>query len=451
MTLRTGRLGIKTEFDNVPTTAGGPGFSSALPATNLQTRQVSLVGRTVAAVGTCWPSATGALRSYVGGPFTTTGRRFDLYALLNLTPYGVSPLRFMRAFRVRHAEASGLGTDVYRAASSVTGATNLSGSVATLAGDLFKISQATWMTATTPASTIAGRFQFAGTPNLKTGAGLQKFYVTVRRPPGIGAATITVELYQSGVAKSTLIAAQAVTADNTTSQTFCASWNASLLTTPSAASGVECRVTSGTAGLQVGLVMWVAELAGLSYDPGEEAWSYPADTSFYGTGGDLPFHWVHAASAPIAPTGTHSYILEFVMDWAEGATFEAGRAWCGEAFIPTYSWDLDFKMRTVDPSIISQALSGSEWMDVRTPWREADVALSNLTEAQAYTGIFERLDRRKGNTGDVLFVPQPDTPSQFVNQNLYGRVSALGNVECTGFSADGQLRFRRSLTIREAV
>jgi hypothetical protein len=446
------RLGIKNEFDNVPQTAGGPGFSAGLPSTNLQNRRIKLPGRTVPAVGSCWPSDTAALRSYVGGPFTTTGRRFDLYGLLNVVPFDLSPLRFLRAFRVRHAETGTLGTDVYRAATSTAGVTNLSGGVGALAGDLFKISQATWMTATTPASTIAARFQFSGTPALKTGTGanLQRFYITVRRPPGIAAATITVELYQSGVAKSTLITAQAVSADNSTAQTFLCTWNASLLTTPSAAAGVECRVTSGTAGLQVGLVLWVAELAGLAYDPGEEAWVYPADTGIYGTGGDLPSHWIHAGASPIAPVVGHSYLMEFIMDWAPGAYFQAARAWCGQAFIPSYSMDLDYKTRVVDSSVISQSLDGTEWADVKTPWRESDVTLSNLTETEAYSGLFERLDRRKGVTGDVLFVPQPDTPAQFVNQNLYGRVSSLGTVEGTGFGA-GELRFRRSFTIREAV
>ncbi len=144
--------------------------------------------------------------------------------------------------------------------------TNLIGAVSAIQDDP-TAPDATWLTATSNSAASILRVSTptpAATPIV--GAGLQTFRAWLRKKGGTGTPTATLELWESGSLKSTVLAATNIT--STTGQLISGTWNASSLTT---ASGVnaEIRITGTVGGsggqvatIEVGAVDWVSTETG---------------------------------------------------------------------------------------------------------------------------------------------------------------------------------------------
>jgi len=144
--------------------------------------------------------------------------------------------------------------------------TNLVGALSAIQDDPSS-PDATWLTAssTITASVLRVSFPSPTIGTLNTGAGLQTFKAWVRKNGGTGSPTATLELWESGVLKATVLAATSVT--SATGQMLTGTWDASLLTAVSGVN-VECRITGTVGGsggqratIEVGAVRWVASEA----------------------------------------------------------------------------------------------------------------------------------------------------------------------------------------------
>lgn len=144
--------------------------------------------------------------------------------------------------------------------------TNLVGAISAIQ-DSPAAPDATWLTATSTSAASILRVSTptpAATPTV--GAGLQTFRAWLRKKGGTGTPTATLELWESGVLKATVLAATNIT--SATGQLITGTWNASLLGT---ASGInaEIRITGtvggsgGTAAtIEVGAVDWLSTETG---------------------------------------------------------------------------------------------------------------------------------------------------------------------------------------------
>lgn len=114
---------------------------------------------------------------------------------------------------------------------------------------------------------------------------------------------------------------------------------------------------------------------------------------------------------------------------------EAGRLISGAAVQPTlnmqYNWQIGFE----DPSVVSKSIGGQTYIDELERYRVLRFVLRDLPEDEMFSNFFDILDRRKGISGDLLVIPQPDNTTQIWNQAFYGRMRVLDPVSNPYFGA----------------
>lgn len=107
---------------------------------------------------------------------------------------------------------------------------------------------------------------------------------------------------------------------------------------------------------------------------------------------------------------------------------QAGRLFVADGWQPSFnvtvgslghSWE--------DQSLLTAALSGAEYADVRAKRRVARVAFEFLTEAEAMQ-LFDII-RLVGTTREVLYVHDPDETTHALRRRFLGRLRQLGAVE----------------------
>lgn len=105
---------------------------------------------------------------------------------------------------------------------------------------------------------------------------------------------------------------------------------------------------------------------------------------------------------------------------------QAGRCYSGPKYQPTknisYGWEIGWK----DDSEVVKSIGGQTYVDEKPRYREVSFTLEYLSEEESYLNLFEFIDRRKGISGDVLFIPKPDRSDLFLHEVVYGRMKDLG-------------------------
>lgn len=107
---------------------------------------------------------------------------------------------------------------------------------------------------------------------------------------------------------------------------------------------------------------------------------------------------------------------------------QAGRLVIGPGWQPSVNMDVGWQIGWQDDSEVSRTLGGQIYVDERPRYRIARVTLAQLSETEMYANAFDFIDRRKGISGDILFIPQPSQPSLFIHEVLYGRMRTLSPI-----------------------
>ena len=431
---------------------------TGVPATNLLTRPLTQLWRTpslpfgTAGIGggslfgsapPAVPTLRNTLRTWIGG-ISLTGAALAGWFWGNLAinfagvqnappPFGV--------FRLRQVASSGVSAAVYQMAtcgpSTLAGLTNLPNSNANLATGLFSAGAA-WLLATTPGSPVAARFQFGGQPSssgqaaLLTGSSKQVFLLLVRQSSAT-ATNIVVDLYEGGVSKGNLLASTALPG-NQVPCVICLPWDAASLASATS-STIECHVTTTGGGADFAAVLMQAEHAPsvYLYDSGYVS-LVTVPNSVYQNLYMAPLNAPTVPANALAP----SWMLEMWTDWPTASftnfTVQCGRAFAAPGIQPVINADYGWKITPVDPSQLQRSIGGQKWAYVLPKWRTSEVTFSELSESEMTT-LMNAVDMGVGLTGDVLAIPQPDTPSYYPYESIFGNMLDLTEYTLVSFGA----------------
>lgn len=183
----------------------------------------------------------------------------------------------------------------------------------------------------------------------------------------------------------------------------------------------------------------VSDFSTLTYDSGlVDAWPT------VGAPGSLPwgvFPWggaISASEASFYSIPTYIILDEGVsgrygrVDISDASNpdgyIQIGRLWCGPAWIPTknidYGWDISWE----ENSDTEYSRGGQAFVNVYSKRRVMRFTLSNMEENELYSNAFDFMDRRKGTSGDMIVIPQPDYPDLFINEALYCKQRTLNPI-----------------------
>ena len=101
---------------------------------------------------------------------------------------------------------------------------------------------------------------------------------------------------------------------------------------------------------------------------------------------------------------------------------QAGRLISGPSYRPSTNYGFGSQFEFVDESRVVKSRGGQTFVDEVERFRRARFELINLPEAEIFGNVFNNLDRLRGIANDILIIPQPDDPSTWVTQNIYGRL-----------------------------
>lgn len=123
---------------------------------------------------------------------------------------------------------------------------------------------------------------------------------------------------------------------------------------------------------------------------------------------------------------TARYLRVDIVDTSNTAGYiEAGRLVAGPAWFPSrnllYGWSIGWQ----DDSTVDKSLGGQTFVDQKPLYRVLRFALTGIEEAELMSNSFDFLQRRKGLSGDLLFIPQPQRPEMLLHEAIYGRLRSM--------------------------
>lgn len=123
------------------------------------------------------------------------------------------------------------------------------------------------------------------------------------------------------------------------------------------------------------------------------------------------------------------YVRVDISDSTNAAGYlQAGRLIVGPAYQPTINYANGVEFEFIDESRVTKSRGGQTFVDEVEKFRRIRFDLINLPEAEIFGNVFNALDRIKGISQDVLVIPQPDEPTTWITQNIYGRISSTAPI-----------------------
>lgn len=189
----------------------------------------------------------------------------------------------------------------------------------------------------------------------------------------------------------------------------------------------------------------VADFSTVVYDTGEID-SWPLVSGF----GSLPwgvFNWGDVVQPSEAtfytissvlvleqPTSARYIRVDLVNESNPDGFLQAGRFMAGPAYRPSknieYGWQIGWK----DDSTATKTIGGQTYMESKPRYRVAGFSIANIDETEIYSNVFDFIDRRKGISGEILFIPQPNKPDLFIHEVIYGRMAVLNPITHPDYS-----------------
>jgi len=102
---------------------------------------------------------------------------------------------------------------------------------------------------------------------------------------------------------------------------------------------------------------------------------------------------------------------------------QAGRLIAGPAYKPSINYANGVEFEFVDDSRITKSRGGQTFFDEIERFRRIRFELINLPENEMFQNVFNAIDRLRGVAQDILIIPQPDEPTTWITQNIYGRIT----------------------------
>lgn len=102
---------------------------------------------------------------------------------------------------------------------------------------------------------------------------------------------------------------------------------------------------------------------------------------------------------------------------------QAGRLISGPAYRPSTNMANGVEFEFVDESRVTKSRGGQTFIDEVERFRRIRFELINLPEAEIFQNVFNRIDRLRGAANDILVIPQPEDPTTWITQNIYGRLT----------------------------
>ena len=107
---------------------------------------------------------------------------------------------------------------------------------------------------------------------------------------------------------------------------------------------------------------------------------------------------------------------------------QAGRLISGPVYEPSINYSNGVEFEFIDESRITKSRGGQTFVDEVDRFRRMRFELVNIPEAELFGNIFNQIDRLRGVAQDILVIPQPDDPSTWITQNIYGRIAQTGPI-----------------------
>ena len=102
---------------------------------------------------------------------------------------------------------------------------------------------------------------------------------------------------------------------------------------------------------------------------------------------------------------------------------QAGRLIAGPAYKPSINYANGVQFEFVDESRITKSRGGQTFVDEVERFRRIRFELINLPENEMFQNVFNAIVRLRGVAQDILVIPQPDEPTTWITQNIYGRIA----------------------------
>lgn len=107
---------------------------------------------------------------------------------------------------------------------------------------------------------------------------------------------------------------------------------------------------------------------------------------------------------------------------------QAGRLISGPAYQPSINYANGVEFEFIDESRVTKSRGGQTFVDEVERYRRMRFELINIPEAEMFSNVFNQIDRLRGVSQDILVIPQPDEPTTWITQNIYGRISQTGPI-----------------------
>lgn len=108
---------------------------------------------------------------------------------------------------------------------------------------------------------------------------------------------------------------------------------------------------------------------------------------------------------------------------------QAGRLICGPSYRPSVNMAYGFDVQFVDESRVTKSRGGQTFIDEVERFRRIRFDLINIPEAEIFSNVFNNIDRLRGIAKDILVIPQPDDPTTWTTQNIYGRLVSTAPIQ----------------------
>lgn len=177
------------------------------------------------------------------------------------------------------------------------------------------------------------------------------------------------------------------------------------------------------------------------YDSGNQAvWAMAFDTESFVwedqfwwegyTAGDDYQGSPHLACWPLPNWYSARYARIEISDSSNPAGFvQIGRLFIGGGFQPELGCGYGkLSERWLDGSEVVASAAGDDLFVQRRRLREARFGLDHLTAGAEFQAVFE-MQRRQGISGEVLFLPEPDSVAECQRRGFIGRMTELSPIE----------------------
>ena len=107
---------------------------------------------------------------------------------------------------------------------------------------------------------------------------------------------------------------------------------------------------------------------------------------------------------------------------------EVGRLFLSEAWVPTYNMSYGASIVYTSRTEVEEAWDGTEYFDVKAPYRTARFSLENISHEEAMFRAFD-IQRVASIHKEVLFVWDPDDTKHLIRRSFLGRLQELSPLE----------------------